>query len=65
VITALMLLALVVNIIRLEASNDTTSGQIISTVFKIVIESSYVVGLALRFSYCLSLNKSYKKKNAK
>ena len=65
VITALMLLALVVNIIELAASNDTTSGQIISTVFKIVIESSYVVGLALRFSYFLSLNKSYKKKNAK
>lgn len=65
VITVLMIVALVANTVSLYASQDITAGQVISTVFKIVIESSYIVGLALRFSYFLSLNRSYKKKNTK
>ena len=55
--TIFMFVMLVVNVSFLR-----TPGQemLIATVFKIIVEFSFIVGLAVRFSYFIQLNKSYK-----
>ena len=62
VITIAMIILLLGNIITMRSQAREVA---ISTVFKIIVELSFVVGLAIRFSYFLELNRSYRKKNKK
>lgn len=60
IMTVIMLIILVVNIINLRGS---AREVMISTIFKIVVEAAFVIGLVLRFSYFIELNRSYRKRN--
>ncbi|MBQ5390863.1 MAG: hypothetical protein IIU44_00690, partial [Spirochaetales bacterium] len=55
-----MLVILLVNIVTLKTS---AREVLISTIFKIIVEAAFVAGLALRFSYFLELNRSYREKH--
>ena len=58
VMTIAMIALLVGNILVMRVQ---TTEIAISTIFKIIVELSFVVGLAIRFSYFLELNRSYRK----
>ncbi|MBP5163627.1 MAG: hypothetical protein ILP16_11730, partial [Spirochaetales bacterium] len=57
IMTVIMLIILLVNIINLRGS---AREVMISTIFKIVVEAAFVIGLVLRFSYFIELNRSYR-----
>ncbi|MBQ3318273.1 MAG: hypothetical protein IJG69_10085, partial [Spirochaetales bacterium] len=60
ILTVIMLGILVGNIVTL---NINAREVMISTIFKIIVEAAFVVGLVLRFSYFIELNKSYREKH--
>jgi len=60
ILTVIMLGILVGNIVTL---NISAREVMISTIFKIIVEAAFVVGLVLRFSYFIELNKSYREKH--
>lgn len=60
IMTIIMLVLLVMNITGLFRNSYNTKSLLISTIFKMVVESSFVAGLTLRFSYFIQLNKSYR-----
>ena len=59
ILTVIMLIILLANILTLRVS---AREVLISTIFKIIVEAAFIIGLILRFSYFLELNRSYRKR---
>lgn len=62
VMTIAMIVILLTNIISMNSQVEEVA---IATVFKIVVELSFVVGLAIRFSYFIDLNRSYRERKSR